>query len=265
MDTAVRAFLTDLIDDAGLFPPAALSIEDAVAGHQRATASPRGWMMDRFVCPSSRLDQLAAALPPEAAAAPWPLAVVVDGDFDPRIERTGLVLRLAETKGLPDFDPHPSIEAFCEGVDVATCLENGHGAKIRCGGATAELYPSPDEVAAFLAECTRLGVRAKATAGLHHPVRHVDPATSITNHGFLNVVGAAVLAHARGLDEPTLAAVVADEDPAAFELSDERFAWKDHSVGADEIAKARHALFVSFGSCSFTEPIDDLTALGILA
>jgi hypothetical protein len=264
VDNAVQAFLTGLIDDAGLFPPAALPIAAAAAGHQQAKASPFGWMMDRFVCPSSRLDELVAALPAEAATKPWDLAVVVDSDFDPRTEHRGLVFRLAEVRGLPDFDPHPSIEVFCEQVDIVTCLENGHGAKLRCGGATADLFPSPDEVADFLAECNERGVRAKATAGLHHPIRHVEPASGITNHGFLNVVGAAVLAHARGLDRRQLAEVVADEDPASFALDNQQFRWRDHVVAAGEIAKARQALFVSYGSCSFDEPVDDLKAMGIL-
>ncbi|MDQ1403485.1 MAG: hypothetical protein QOG03_1801 [Actinomycetota bacterium] len=265
MDNAVQAFLTNLIDDAGLFPPATLPMDEAVAGHVAAKASSFGWIMDRFVCSSSRLDELEAALPPEVADEPWDLAVVADGDFDPTVDRPGLVLRLVETRGLPDFDPHPSIEVFCEQVDIGTCLENGHGAKIRCGGATADLYPSPGAVAAFVAECAQLGVRMKATAGLHHPVRAVDPATGITNHGFLNVVGAAVLAHGGTTDEAILTALVAEEDPAAFTLNHEIYRWRDLAANAAQIADARRELFVGIGSCSFTEPVGDLVSLGMLS
>ena len=98
----------------------------------------------------------------------------------------------------------------------------------------------------------------KATAGLHHPIRHG------TTHGFLNLLAAAALAHAAGLGETELEAVLAEEDPAAFEVSADALTVHGHTRRGDEIAAARAALFTGYGSCSFSEPVDDLRALGLL-
>jgi hypothetical protein len=119
-------------------------------------------------------------------------------------------------------------------------------------------------VAGFIDTCVRLGVPFKATAGLHHPFRHVDRATGFIRHGFVNLVGAAVLARAHGLDAAGIEPVVAEDDPAAFSLTPERFAWRDLEATPEEVAQTRRSLFVAYGSCSFSEPVDDLLALGVL-
>ena len=90
----------------------------------------------------------------------------------------------------------------------------------------------------------------KATAGLHQPLRHDD------EHGFLNLLAAAVF----GDEEDALE----EEDPDAFAVSGDAFRWRDREASADEIARVRRELFVSFGSCSAQEPIDGLVALGLL-
>jgi hypothetical protein len=138
------------------------------------------------------------------------------------------------------------------------------GAKIRCGGGTADAIPSPEHVAAFVDACRRSDVPFKATAGLHHPFRHADPATGFVRHGFLNVAGAAVMACAAGADRATLARMIADDRPASFRLGPEGFRWQDLVAGPRAIASARRELFLGYGSCSFTEPVEDLVALGVL-
>jgi hypothetical protein len=138
------------------------------------------------------------------------------------------------------------------------------GAKIRCGGQEPDALPSPEDVAVFVAQCCRLSVPFKATAGLHHPFRHVDASTGIVRHGFLNVAGAAVLAHAHGLHEIDIARLLGDQDPDHFSLIAEGFGWQDLWADEGAIAEARHAVFVAYGSCSFSEPVDDLIGLGIL-
>ena len=131
---------------------------------------------------------------------------------------------------------------------VAAVREARAGAKIRCGGTT---LPSVEEVAAFVAACRDAGVPFKATAGLHHPIRSGD------RHGFLNLLAAAVFA------DGDLEAILAEEDPRPPSAVDaEGFAVHGHRADAATIAEARAELFVAYGSCSFDEPVEDLTASG---
>ncbi len=138
------------------------------------------------------------------------------------------------------------------------------GAKLRCGGVTPEAFPSCERIADFIDRCRRLGLPLKCTAGLHHPVRHQASDLPVMMHGFLNVFGAGILAHALGAGRDVLLACVSETDPEAFKFSDDGFAWRDHIVPADALAKARDGFLSGFGSCSFDEPRDDLRALGLM-
>jgi hypothetical protein len=84
------------------------------------------------------------------------------------------------------------------------------------------------------------------------------------SHGFLNVFGAGILAHARNLSQAEIGACVGDESESSFVFDGERFSWRDESATDEEIARARERFMTSFGSCSFDEPRDDLERLGLL-
>jgi hypothetical protein len=56
--SARRAALSGLIDHAALFPPASMSMADALAEDARVRAEPTGWIVNRFVVPASRLGEL---------------------------------------------------------------------------------------------------------------------------------------------------------------------------------------------------------------
>jgi hypothetical protein len=139
------------------------------------------------------------------------------------------------------------------------------GFKLRCGGAEPRAFPTSEQVAAVIGLCRDEGVPFKATAGLHHPIRRLDPSAGAMSHGFLNVFGAAILAHACGLGENELRQMIEDEDPTHFVFAGDRFIWHDYSATTEEIARIRAAAVMSFGSCSFDEPRDDLRQLGLLA
>lgn len=81
-------------------------------------------------------------------------------------------------------------------------------------------------------------------------------------HGFLNLLAAATLAHR--VSPSTLEQILAEEDPAAFHFGDEAMAWREDRVTLSEIDAARRDDFAAYGSCSFREPVEDLTALAIL-
>jgi hypothetical protein len=58
--------------------------------------------------------------------------------------------------------------------------------------------------------------------------------------------------------------VLREEDPNAFKLTHEAFVFGGRAFSAGEIAAARERLFIGYGSCSFSEPVDDLRSLGLL-
>ncbi|MEZ4699608.1 MAG: hypothetical protein R2834_04705 [Rhodothermales bacterium] len=177
-----------------------------------------------------------------------------------RIDRAGLAPRRLFVEGpfLRPDDPRTA-----QLVELLHSLDADRlGFKIRTGGLNAADFPAPDALAEALAACRDAGLPFKATAGLHHPVRSFRREVNGEMHGFLNVFGAGVLAHARGLDRETLARLLSDTDAAHFRLDDAGFAWTNYHAGPTEIALAR-AFATSFGSCSFDEPREDLAGIGI--
>jgi hypothetical protein len=133
--------------------------------------------------------------------------------------------------------------------------------KLRCGGVTPDLVPSVETLAAAVHDVIRGGAAFKATAGLHHPLPNDDEAVGARMHGFVGVFGGAALARLHGLGPDDLAEVLDDADPASWSVAD-GLQWRSLQMSAAEVADARQQLALSFGSCSFAEPRDDLRALG---
>lgn len=136
--------------------------------------------------------------------------------------------------------------------------------KMRCGGVEAAAFPGLDQVGHALLACWRVAAPLKLTAGLHHPVRRFDAGVQCQMHGFLNVFGAAILLHCGALQELQLASLLADESPEAFRFSEDGFAWRGVHATRPQIARARAAAILGFGSCSYDEPRADLRAMGAL-
>jgi len=149
---------------------------------------------------------------------------------------------------------------------VAAC---GRRAKIRTGGETADKIPPVEIVIDFMQACATAKVPFKATAGLHHPVRSMHRLTyqpdspSGMMHGFLNVFLAVAFVRT-GIDTPLAVALVNEQSPEAFEFDSSGVLWQDQRLSIAQIAEARRDFAISFGSCSFTEPIEDLQSLHLL-
>jgi hypothetical protein len=124
------------------------------------------------------------------------------------------------------------------------------------GKASVAIAAAHDDarLAAAVDAAVQQDLRFKLTAGLHHAVRHTDPETGFEHHGFLNVILAVHAAEGgSGVD---VAAVLAERDTALVADSISRL---------DEAERGRvRARFLSFGTCSVTDPIDDLRRLGLL-
>jgi hypothetical protein len=180
----------------------------------------------------------------------------------------GQYAALASATGVRDVPAY--IEPFRDGrwrdalpATMTVLARHRLGAKVRCGGATAESFPSTEELAAFVQSAVAANVPFKATAGLHHPVRHADAATGFVMHGFLNIIAATLVARA-GDPGPAIEAALEEEDGGAFRFDEDAFAWRDRRFDAAAIAAAREAAFLGYGSCSVDEPVEDLASMGML-
>jgi hypothetical protein len=136
--------------------------------------------------------------------------------------------------------------------------------KLRCGGTKAADIPSSEEVASVICACREFEISWKATAGLHHPLRHRDLMLGVPVHGFLNLFFAGIIAQFYTLSEAEIQAILEVTDPKEFHFTDRSLGWRDYSVHAERIWDARQKSLYSFGSCSFEEPCEDLTGLGLL-
>ncbi len=284
MTTAsLQALLSRLIDYAGLFPPAALDLANAIDHYRRFRTSADAWMLGAFVLPARQAAAFQSTT--QTTASPddqpfrWPVSLLVEAaDLPPdglhvvsveaKTNDPAVVRRLVEQ--------WPTAHVFIElnptderEVMWATLRELGAGAKIRTGGITAEAFPSPETVASFILRAADWRVPFKATAGLHHPIRAVHPLTYAPDspqgimHGFLNVFLAAAFAW-HGMAPDNVERVLLEEDVSNFQFTDAGVSWHCQTLPTEAIVAARQSFCRSYGSCSFDEPRADLRALGLL-
>ena len=90
------------------------------------------------------------------------------------------------------------------------------GYKLRTGGVTADAFPTSAQIARALVRPATHQVPIKFTAGLHHPIRQFRDEVKTKMHGFLNVLGAAVLAAEHQWDAEQAAMMLEDEDAGSF-------------------------------------------------
>ena len=251
---------------------------DAVREHLEGRAGQRAGVMGLFLCPASRLPELITELIKAKPVKPVALSLVIDTGLGgvPKAlsiveSRTELLaLRMVEMPAPSDVDdvwlervsefvpedvirviePRRGGAEWLEGI--RRVIEHGSWPKLRCGGLSQQFFPSVDEIADFLAVINAGGASFKATAGLHHAVRHIDDETGYAHHGFLNLL----VATARSLAGEDVRGALSSTDKAA--LAEEALAF------SDQTSHAVRAVFASYGSCSLSEPIADLEALGLL-
>ncbi len=278
--TALRQLLAGLVDYAGLFPPASLSMAKAVENYLRYRLSPDAWMLGRFVVPAARLDEFEACMEGQA---PVPISALGGANLKSdceRISRARTKIDVIEIKAADasELDSElrwvpPGITPYIEISDLAlipVVRKKVARAKIRTGGVTPEAFPPAEFVAEFIRKCAQTGTAFKATAGLHHPLRCFRPLTYSADapkgwmFGFLNVFLAAVFAR-KGAAAPELAQILMTENAADFRFSRDAIEWCGQSVSEREITSARRDFAISFGSCSFEEPVEDLKNLHLLA
>jgi hypothetical protein len=289
--TAAHVLLEGLIDYAGLFPPASLDMQTAVRNYSLYRASDEAWMLGRFIVPARGLSEFSAAFSEACCSeqmAPWLLSVLSTGDAT---EDANLVASFIEgaafldaiefkTESAGQVDAQlglvPSgMAAYAEltlqqsGQIFPVLKKFDARAKIRTGGVTADAIPSTQEIADFVIACAKAKIPFKATAGLHHPLRsvqkltHEENSATATMHGFINLFVAATIAY-QGAPVEDVVNLLNEQSLSAFRWNKEALTWGKHRLKSKQIREAREEFAIGFGSCSFTEPVNDLKALGWL-
>jgi hypothetical protein len=292
---SLHALLAEIVDYAGLFPPASLAMEQVVANYALYREDPNAWMLARLIVPVARLAAFEAAadrIAPGEPTAIWRMSALAGADlaadaaaieaFNARhtagtawidtieLKASSLAEIRAAKQALPGWliayvelpigdDPRPLI---------AELAALGMRGKVRTGGVLPEVFPPAEDLLRFLAASVAAALPFKATAGLHHPIRATyrltyapDSAQGIM-YGYLNVFLAAAFLQA-GLAPDEALDVLRERDAAAFQFGDQGLAWRGRQLGTAQIAQARQ-LAIAFGSCSFREPVDDLKTLDLL-
>jgi hypothetical protein len=277
--SAIPPLLERLVDDAAVFPPGSATVPAAVAGHRGHRAAWYTALVGRLLLPTTSLPEAARRLDPDESVE---IGIVADvaldrldayvAGADPRL-RVGQIEAAVARRGedpqagldrlLPLCARWPTVDVYAEVPLTAGLLgaldriaaQRAGGTRIapkfRTGGLAAELFPTPMELAAIICACHERGLDFKLTAGLHRALRHNDPETGFTHHGFLNVL-AASMAAAAGAEVVEVCEVLAATDPLPV-------------IEATRPYRSdQRPLWIGFGSCSVTEPLEDLRALGLI-
>jgi len=292
----LRTLMTNLIDYAGLFPPAGLTMRQAVANYEEYLNERSSWMLGKFVLPVSRLDEFETSAKEffgtKIIQRPWQLTALggedPDADFDkvrkfnkdnhPRVRIDTFEIKATQPGEIDNVmallpqamnayfeipitsDPSPLISSI---------EEYGARAKVRTGGVTRDSFPTSQNLVRFLSACMKADVAFKATAGLHHPIRasykltYDEKSDTGMMYGFLNVFLAAAFLK-KGMAVETARELLEERSSGAFQFHDEHVEWRKQKVTANDLAQIRSHSAIAFGSCSFHEPIEGLHTLHYL-
>jgi hypothetical protein len=300
---SLETLLAKSIDYAGMFPPCNLALDPALQNQANYVRSPEVWMLNTFVLPIKQFDAVkqllslfdlghplrVAALGPRTANADTFLDALKEADTGIRalarydvdlISISHLEMFLPDdvdlallkearwiVGDLPVFWEAPPERAEQTAALLAEHNSDEDGAtfgyKLRTGGVTADAFPTSAQIAAALVTPATHQLPIKFTAGLHHPLRQFRDEVKTKMHGFVNVLGAAVLAAEHRWDAKQAATMLEDENAASFSFGEDSFAWREWKIDIERL-RYRRQFVASFGSCSFDEPRDDLRALRLL-
>ena len=160
--------------------------------------------------------------------------------------------------------PNKDLALIAQSITMFNLMGHFAGFKMRTGGVEASAFPPPEKIAHALKICSEHETPVKCTAGLHHPFRHFNKSVNTKMHGFMNVFCAGIFAYNLDLNEYELTRMLLEENPANFKFSNDSISYENYEVFEEEISDAREKFMISFGSCSFEEPIEDLKSLKLL-
>ncbi|MBO0798820.1 MAG: hypothetical protein J2P31_08340 [Blastocatellia bacterium] len=284
---SLQDLTTGLIDYAGTFPPAALDMASAVRNYAAYRQGKYAGMLGRFIVPVAGLEEFErAAVAIAGGGKAWRLSVLAGDGLDSDLKKidnfngrnlSGAFIDSLEIKVAHYRDIEESMKSTPETLHtyfeipiaddpthlVKAVSAAGARAKVRTGGVTTAAFPSSSDLARFIKACAEEDVPFKATAGLHHPLRSINKLTYEANsghaimHGFLNLLLAAAFAY-NGMNIDDLIAVLEERSPASFQFEDDSVSWRGKMLVRGQLRNARSLLALSFGACSFEEPIEGL-------
>ncbi|MBC8066415.1 MAG: hypothetical protein H7Y17_16405 [Chlorobia bacterium] len=298
MSDALARLLDGVIDYAGLFPPAKLSMADAVGNFLRYRSGPEAWIVDRFVCSSAKLEDFRLELDNQQISDPIPIAVIGTAAADKEawgdclvhdaeamtrfIQQVGdaadieaFEIRVPDHQNLAeylrDLRSFSEVEVYCElpwspamqESLGAIAEEDWLGAKARTGGLEPSAFPTSENLAVFIQQCIQLELDYKLTAGLHHPVRGFRDEVGAKMHGFLNVLVASTMANSHDLTTKEVADILECENADEIGVKGHEVRYGEWIADLEDIEDAR-SIFMGIGSCSIEEPLQDLRDLNLL-
>ncbi|WP_136808872.1 hypothetical protein [Desulfosediminicola flagellatus] len=295
MKKSLHAFLTGLIDYAGFFPPAQLNLETSLNNFGLYLSQDYGWMLSRCILPCNELENIqkdydfrysvivSSAVTAEEIESLSKFSKnitmievsIADSDrnsaqYTEMLAHIISRLELANLSNIRLFIEANQIAPVVDAIVQYNCSQTGSGSisaigyKLRCGGTTSKAFPAVERVAEVITTCSTRKIPFKFTGGLHQPLRYYHPEMAIMQHGFINVFGASLLYAANRLPEDQIIECLEDEDATNIHFTDEQFSWKSYTLSTSEIDTLRENRIVSFGSCSFEEPLEGLAGLGLL-
>jgi hypothetical protein len=273
VSTLVPPLYAGLVDDASVLPPSITAVPDALASFRDREQTWFADLLGSFLVPSSLVD----------FDRPWsglPVSVVNDAPIGAlpaavtKLRAAGAIVRQVEAAvarrgedplpGLAELQAHDmDLEVYAEiplswgllaALDaIAEARRAGVriAPKFRVGGLAAELFPTPVELAAVICACRDRELPFRLATGMRHALRHTDPETGFTHHGFLNVL---------------VASVVAAEGGEVADVAESLAA--THPVPLVEPARAHRngprPLWAGFGISNVVEPLTELVRLGLV-
>ncbi len=276
MSTLVPPLYGVLVDDASLLPPSLTGLPDAVAKHGEHRAAWYGGLLGPLLVPASMISidfpfqELPVAVIGDLPVSALPVAVeklraagasvrhveaaVARRGEDPQPGVAALRGLAEDDKDLMVYAEIPLSWGLLGALDtVADARADGQriAPKFRVGGLAAELFPTPVELAAVICACRDRRLPFRLAAGLRHAIRHTDPETGFTHHGFLNVLTAAVVA-SEGAEVAEVAEVLAATHPLPL---------VEPARGRRDVDRP---LFAGFGAANVVEPLTELVRLGLI-
>jgi hypothetical protein len=281
--SAINSLLAGLIDYAGLYLPAGLDMHTAVRSYLTYRHSKHALALGRFLVDLNRLAEFRAVVGDSvcdlrlSVIAPqiteWEILTQLLDDGFPidmieiKTDRPSEIERISKRMpfGMTTYFEVPVHGHASEALDAISAA--GARVKLRMGGLVAHAFPETRPIADMLKALADRRIPFKATAGLHHPIRSLHPFSYEPDspagmmHGFLNLCCAAALLHFGG--EAGEAKLLLDEqDPGAWQVTPKAVGWGNFLWSADQLRLTREQFLISFGACSFEEPIHDLEVLG---